>query len=63
MSLQTKTYFEIGPNVRVAPDVILGKRYPSGSHPLSIGDHAIIRSGSMIFSDTVFNSCINKANS
>ena len=45
--------FEIGENAQVDPDVMLGYRYPASDKPLQIGDHAIIRSGTTIYTDTI----------
>lgn len=46
-------FYEIGEHARVDPGVILGYRYPGDREPTRIGDHAIIRSGSVIYTDTV----------
>lgn len=45
-------FFQIGTNAQVDPGVALGYRYPGDSQPTRIGDHAIIRSGSVIYADT-----------
>jgi acetyltransferase-like isoleucine patch superfamily enzyme len=45
-------YYEIGADARVDEGVILGYRYPGASRPLRIGDHAIIRSGTIIYANT-----------
>ncbi len=52
MHAATEPFFEIGEHARVDPDVILGYRYPGDSHPARIGDHAIIRSGTVIYANT-----------
>jgi acetyltransferase-like isoleucine patch superfamily enzyme len=44
--------FTIGKNAQIDPGVVLGYRYPASSEPLRIGDHAVIRSGSVIYTDT-----------
>lgn len=44
--------WEIGPNEQVDPDVILGYPYSNWSQPLRIGQHAIIRSGSVLYAGT-----------
>lgn len=45
-------FHEIGGHAQIDPDVILGYRYPGDSEPTKIGDHAIIRSGSIIYANT-----------
>lgn len=45
-------YYEIGRNAQIDEDVQLGYRYPGDSHPLRIGDWAIIRSGTVIYANT-----------
>jgi len=45
-------FCEIGHHAQIDPDVILGYRYPGDSQPTRIGDHAIIRSGSIVYADT-----------
>lgn len=52
MSPSTVPFAEIGTNAQIDPDVILGYRYPGDSQPTRIGDHAIIRSGSIIYANT-----------
>ncbi len=52
MSLPTEPFHEIGANAQIDADVILGYRYPGDSQPTRIGDHAIIRSGSIIYANT-----------
>ena len=42
----------IGQNAAIDDDVTLGYRYPNCKNPLVIGDHAIIRSGSILYADT-----------
>lgn len=51
--MKAKGFFEIGENAQVDDDVVLGYRYPGDSLPLRIGDHVVIRSGSIIYADTV----------
>ena len=45
-------YAEIGGHAQIDADVTLGYRYPGDSQPTRIGDHAIIRSGSIIYANT-----------
>jgi len=52
MGLPTEPFHEIGAHAQVDADVILGYRYPGDSQPTRIGDHAIIRSGSIIYANT-----------
>lgn len=52
MGIPTEPFHEIGANAQVDADVILGYRYPGDSQPTRIGDHAIIRSGSIIYANT-----------
>ncbi len=49
----SKGDFEIGKNAQIDPGVALGYRYPDSKEPLKIGDHAIIRSGTTIYTDTL----------
>ncbi len=44
--------FLIGEHAQVDPGVVLGYRHPGGARALQIGDHAVIRSGSIIYTDT-----------
>ncbi len=53
MGIPTESFHEIGCDAQVDADVILGYRYPGDSQPARIGDHAVIRSGSIIYADTV----------
>lgn len=46
-------YCELGEHAQVDPGVILGYRYPGDSRPTRIGDYAIIRSGTIIYADTI----------
>lgn len=46
------TFFSLGENCEIDPGVILGYRWPGTQEPLRIGDHAIIRSGTTIYTDT-----------
>lgn len=45
-------YAEVGAHAQIDADVTLGYRYPGDSQPTRIGDHAIIRSGSIIYANT-----------
>lgn len=47
------TFFSIGENSEVDPGVILGYRWPGTKEPLQIGDRAIIRNGTTIYTDTI----------
>ena len=51
-TIDKSAYCEIGANARIDAGVVLGYRYPNDSCPLKIGDHAVIRSGSVIYADT-----------
>ncbi len=53
MPLPSEPFHEIGAHAQVDADVILGYRFPGDSQPTRIGDHAIIRSGTIIYADTV----------
>ena len=53
MGIPTEPFHEIGEHSQIDADVILGYRYPGDKEPTRIGDHAIIRSGSIIYADTV----------
>lgn len=44
---------QLGRHAEVDPDVQLGYRYHNWSGPTVIGDHAVIRSGSIIYTDTI----------
>jgi len=46
------SFYVLGADAQVDPGVILGYRYPGDSKPTRIGDHAIIRSGSIIYANT-----------
>ena len=52
METPTEPYYELGSHAQVDPGVVLGYRYPGDSQPTRIGDHAIIRSGSIIYANT-----------
>lgn len=52
MTAPTEAFYEIGAGAQIDADVILGYRYPGDSQPTRIGDHAIIRSGSIIYANT-----------
>lgn len=45
-------YCQIGEHARVDDGVVLGYRYAGDSRPLQIGEHAIIRSGTIIYANT-----------
>ncbi len=45
-------YCDIGCNGQIDEGVVLGYRYPGSSEPLRIGNHARIRSGTTIYSNT-----------
>lgn len=53
MGYPSETFYQIGAHAQIDPDVVLGYRYPGDKEPLRIGDYAIIRSGSIIYADTV----------
>lgn len=44
---------QLGRHAEIDPDVQLGYLYPDWSGPTVIGDHAVIRSGSIIYADTI----------
>ena len=44
--------FILGENAQVDLGVVLGYCHPGSAEPLRIGDHAIIRSASVIYTDT-----------
>ena len=50
--IDSSTYYEIGANAQIDAGVVLGYRYPNDSRPLRIGDHAVIRSGTIIYANT-----------
>jgi acetyltransferase-like isoleucine patch superfamily enzyme len=52
MSPPTEPFHEIGGDAQIDAGVILGYRYPGDSRPARIGDHAIIRSGTIIYANT-----------
>ena len=52
MSTCNEPFYEVGAHAQIDADVILGYRYPGDSHPTRIGDHAIIRSGSILYANT-----------
>ena len=52
MSLPTEPFHHLGTDAQIDADVILGYRYPGDSEPTRIGNHAIIRSGSIIYANT-----------
>jgi len=45
-------WFEIGDDGQIDDDVLLGYRYPNDSEPLLIGNNAIVRSGTIIYTNT-----------
>lgn len=47
---------EIGGHAKIDPGVTLGYRYPGDKEPLRIGDHAVIRSGTIIYTDSAIGS-------
>jgi len=53
MGIPTEPFHIVGEHAQIDADVILGYRYPGDSQPTRIGDYAIIRSGSIIYADTV----------
>ena len=48
-----ENWFEIGEHAQVDGDVTLGYRFEGARQPLRIGAYAVIRSGSIIYADTV----------
>ncbi len=52
MSQPTEPFCEIGAQAQIDADVILGYRYPGDSQPTRLGDHAIVRSGSILYANT-----------
>ncbi|MBL9215676.1 MAG: hypothetical protein JNG83_09395 [Opitutaceae bacterium] len=46
-------YSEVGPGSEIAPNVMLGYRYPGCRQPVRIGERAKIHSGTVIYADTV----------
>ena len=50
--MKFEPFFEVGDHAQIDPGVVLGYRYPKTEQPLRIGDHAIIRSGTTIYTDT-----------
>jgi acetyltransferase-like isoleucine patch superfamily enzyme len=52
MKTPSEPFYEIGRDAQVDPGVILGYRWPGDSQPTRIGDHAIIRSGTVIYTNT-----------
>lgn len=53
MGIPNDPFHEVGAHAQIDADVILGYRYPGDKLPTRIGDYAIIRSGSIIYADTV----------
>lgn len=52
MKMSTDTWFEIGENAQIDPNVVLGYRFAATRNPLRIGANAVIRSGTTIYTDT-----------
>jgi len=52
MTSPAEPYCEIGAHAQIDAGVILGYRYPGDSQPTRIGDHAIVRSGSILYANT-----------
>ena len=50
--MNSEPFFETGAHAQIDPDVTLGYRYLGSTNPLRIGDHAVIRSGSILYTDT-----------
>jgi len=48
----SQTTYQIGSHAQIDPDVTLGYEYPGWSRKLVIGEHAIIRSGTIIYAGT-----------
>ena len=53
MSAEQSPFYEIGPGAEIAPNVLLGYRYPGCRAPTRIGEKARIHSGTVIYADTV----------
>lgn len=52
MTPSSDPFYEIGAHAQIDADVILGYRYPGDSQPTRLGDHAIVRSGSILYANT-----------
>jgi acetyltransferase-like isoleucine patch superfamily enzyme len=52
LAIESNDYFRIGAHAQIDSGVVLGYRYPGDTSPLIIGDHAIIRSGSIVYAST-----------
>lgn len=50
--IDNHAYCQLGTDAQIDDDVVLGYRYPGDSAPLTIGDYAIIRSGTIIYANT-----------
>lgn len=50
--MQRDVLYKIGSNSQVDEDVVLGYCYQAECDPLRVGDHAIIRSGTIIYANT-----------
>jgi acetyltransferase-like isoleucine patch superfamily enzyme len=53
MSAAPEKFYELGPHADLAPNVMLGYRYPGCRNPTKIGERAHIHSGTVIYADTV----------
>ncbi len=53
MNHAEKPFYEIGPDAEIAPNVMLGYRYPGCRAPTRIGARARIHAGTVIYADTV----------
>jgi len=53
MNHAEKPFHEIGPDAEIAPNVMLGYRYPGCRAPTRIGARARIHAGTVIYADTV----------
>ncbi len=51
-AIDTKPICKLGNNALVDDGVVHGYRYPGDSRPLVIGDHAVIRSGTIVYANT-----------
>lgn len=47
-----ESFCELGPGAEIAPNVLLGYRYPGCREPARIGERARIHSGTVIYADT-----------
>lgn len=51
--MKKELWFEVGPHSQIDEDVVLGYRFEGDSRPLRIGSHAVIRSGSILYAETL----------